>query len=60
MRPDRAVIDHDHKTGKFRAVLCMNCNLTLGKIENEPNKALGLMEYLAKHTAEAKEPQIQH
>lgn len=46
----RAVIDHCHNTGKFRALLCNDCNLTLGKIEADKNKLLGLLEYLDKHT----------
>lgn len=39
---NKAVIDHCHKTGKFRALLCNGCNLLLGKI-------LGLMEYEEKY-----------
>lgn len=27
-------IDHDHKTGKVRALLCHTCNITIGKFEN--------------------------
>lgn len=27
------VMDHDHKTGSVRAVLCRGCNAVLGKIE---------------------------
>lgn len=46
---DRAVIDHCHKTGSFRALLCTGCNLLLGKIENDKNRILGLMEYEEKH-----------
>lgn len=46
MGVNKAVIDHDHETGKFRAVLCMMCNLTLGKIESDVNKVLGLIEYM--------------
>lgn len=51
MRPSKAVIDHDHQTGKFRAVLCMRCNLTLGELEKDPNKFMGLVEYMNKHKA---------
>lgn len=29
----RAVIDHNHETGKFRALLCDRCNILLGHIE---------------------------
>lgn len=49
MRPDRAVIDHNHQSGKFRAILCVSCNLELGKVEKNTNKTLGLLEYLAQH-----------
>lgn len=47
---NRAVIDHDHKTGKFRALLCSHCNGSLGLIETKRNMLLGLIEYLTEHT----------
>ncbi len=28
--------DHDHKTGIFRFLLCMNCNRTLGHAQDSP------------------------
>lgn len=49
MASNRAVIDHCHATGKFRAVLCQPCNLLLGSIETKQNLMLGLVEYLSKH-----------
>lgn len=30
----QAVIDHDHKTGKIRGVLCVNCNVIEGMIRD--------------------------
>ena len=46
---NRAMIDHNHTTGKFRALLCMQCNLTLGYLEKQENIILGLQDYLTKH-----------
>lgn len=46
---NRAVIDHNHKTGKFRALLCTSCNTSLGILETKKNIALGLMEYLSNY-----------
>lgn len=32
-------IDHDHKTNKFRGILCQSCNRFLGWYENNKEKA---------------------
>lgn len=45
--PNRACVDHDHVTGRVRALLCMPCNTILGTIEARGNIISGLMEYLA-------------
>lgn len=42
----RANIDHCHKTGKFRALLCNSCNTFLGRIEKNPGNIAGLVDYL--------------
>lgn len=49
-KKNRAVIDHDHATGKFRALLCIPCNSALGLIETKEDVLLGLMEYKTKHS----------
>lgn len=33
----RLVVDHCHKGGQVRGLLCVNCNLALGLLEDDPN-----------------------
>ena len=40
--------DHNHETGRFRAVLCMRCN-TLEGLMNDTDRILGLIEYRKRH-----------
>jgi hypothetical protein len=44
-------IDHDHKTGKVRALLCSSCNLILGNANDNPDILKKAIEYLEKHNA---------
>jgi hypothetical protein len=47
---DRSLaVDHCHKTGKVRGLLCGNCNRFLGQIDDNINTAERLLEYLQKH-----------
>ncbi len=39
-------LDHDHKTGKFRGMLCRNCNVALGKFKDSPAILEKAIEYL--------------
>ena len=42
----KLVVDHNHKTGRVRALLCHRCNVALGTVENEEfvKKALAYLE----------------
>ncbi len=39
-------IDHDHKTGEIRGVLCGGCNVALGSARDDPELLRNLAAYL--------------
>lgn len=43
------VPDHDHKTGKLRAMLCDRCNTGLGLFRDDPMILAGALAYLERH-----------
>ncbi len=43
------VVDHDHKTGRPRGLLCHNCNSAIGKLNESPALFRAALAYLEKH-----------
>ena len=39
-------VDHDHKTGKVRAILCLKCNAGLGALKDEERLVWEAVDYL--------------
>lgn len=48
-------VDHDHRTEKFRGLLCSECNLIVGIVEKNPLVLQKVTTYLSKHSRK-KEP----
>jgi hypothetical protein len=42
----RAAVDHCHRTGKVRALLCARCNTTLGAAQDDPLTLRALADYV--------------
>jgi hypothetical protein len=41
-------IDHNHKSGKVRGLLCSKCNVTLGRIDDNIIILRSMIKYLEK------------
>jgi hypothetical protein len=39
-------VDHNHKTGKIRGLLCGNCNLMIGLVKDNPTILRHAITYL--------------
>ena len=42
----RLAVDHDHKTGKIRGLLCDRCNTTLGRFDDDIKYFESMINYL--------------
>ena len=45
----RLAVDHCHRTGKVRGLLCLNCNTGLGRFKDMPELLLNAVNYLKRN-----------
>lgn len=48
----RLSVDHDHKTGTIRGLLCNSCNNGLGNYQDSPDLLTKAIDYLTSHTSQ--------
>ena len=48
-------IDHDHKTGQVRQLICHRCNIILGLAKEDPETLRQLANYMTRHSSSVKE-----
>jgi protein-arginine kinase activator protein McsA len=46
----RLAVDHNHKTGKIRGLLCRNCNTGIGFFSDEISLLVNAISYLKEHS----------
>lgn len=49
-------VDHDHRTGVVRQLLCSTCNFVIGHLENNPVDPHLLVAYLDRHGSDGASP----
>ena len=43
---DTPQVDHNHSTGKIRALLCRSCNTSLGLLKEDPKVLYSMISYI--------------
>ena len=51
----RLAVDHCHKSGKVRALLCTKCNTALGAVNDDEDLLYNMISYLREHKIGLKE-----
>jgi Autographiviridae endonuclease VII len=51
-RYTKLTVDHDHKTGKVRGLLCTACNTAIGLLKDSQVRLRSAIIYLSKHGVE--------
>lgn len=46
IRDNKLCLDHDHRTGLYRGLLCHNCNVALGHFQDRIGLLLEAVQYL--------------
>ncbi|AZS07974.1 endonuclease VII [Gordonia phage Kabocha] len=54
-RRRKLFVDHDHKTGKVRGLLCHHCNTGIGMLEDSPVYMRRAITYVKKHRCQGDE-----
>ena len=44
-------VDHDHRTGEIRGLLCYNCNRGMGHLQDDPYLLIRAAKYLEEYNA---------
>ncbi len=45
----RLAVDHDHKTGTVRELVCGKCNKALGLLDEDEDRCRSMAAYIQKH-----------
>jgi len=54
----RLAVDHDHETGRVRALLCHGCNVALGLVAEDPQRVYALASYAEAQARFASNPTL--